>query len=310
MKSDHQSYIKEYVDFLNGFLSDGAQTIDVIFDCSNGSSGPIIERLFPDSIILNGRPDGNFPNHAPDPLHTGSLDMLQKRVVSDTADIGVIFDADGDRAFFVDDRGRSIDPDAIAYLLLWSLRPQRFISEVKAGWLIKRQSFGSAQDAPFGAKRIESKTGHYYFKQAMRKWNAEFGQEESGHYYFKEFFYCDSGIMAAAEVLNAVAKLPYTVSQFIDLLPATYKSAEINFPVPLAKHGALLKHIETVHAKKATHSSKLDGIVLEFKDPDWWFNVRFSNTEPLARLRVEARDKQVYDEELRKLTGLLKQGSK
>lgn len=293
-------FIDEYVDFLRGFLSEDAKTVNAIFDSSNGSAGPIIERLFSDSIILNGRLDGNFPNHAPDPLHRGSLDALQKKVVSDHADVGIIFDADGDRMFVVDDRGRAVDPDAVAYLLLWSLRPKQFISEVKAGWLIKQQLFG--------VKRIESKTGHYFFKQAMHKWNAEFGHEESGHYYFKQFFYCDSGIMAAIEVLNAIEKLPYTLAQFVDLLPITHTSAEINFPVPLTRHGALLERIERSYKKDAVRISKLDGITMEFNNPDWWFNVRFSNTEPLARLRVEAQDKPVYDARLKELTSILKHG--
>lgn len=301
MQNNERQYVLEYVDFLRGFLRDEADAIDAVFDCSNGAAGPIIERLFPDSIIVNGRPDGNFPNHAPDPLHAGSLDMLMRKVVSDRADIGIIFDADGDRAFFVDDLGRTVDPDVITYLLLWSLRPKRFISDIKTGWLIKRQAFG--------AQRIESRTGHYFIKQAMRKWGATFGHEESGHYYFKDFFYCDSGIMTAVEVLNALAKLPYRLSEFVDLLPATHKSAETNFPVPFAMHEALLLHLEQTYGAEAVRRSKLDGIRFEFINPDWWFNVRFSNTEPLARLNMEARDKAVYDSELKKLTTLLKQGN-
>ncbi len=298
--NDVPPFVGEYVDFLKTFLLPGAKELPVVFDCSNGAAGPIIERLFPDAIILNGAPDGNFPNHAPDPLHAGSMDALRKKVVSDSAAIGIIFDADGDRAFFVDDRGRVVDPDVIAYLLLWSLRPKRFISDLKTGWLIKRH--------PFAAKRIESRTGHYFIKQAMRKYAAEFGHEESGHYYFKNFFHCDSGIMAAVEALNAVSKLPYRLSDLVDLLPVTHKSLEINFPVPIESHGALLARIEAVYKKDAIHASKLDGVTLEFKDPEWWFNVRFSNTEPLARLNMEARDKQVYDMQLEKLTELLKQG--
>lgn len=299
-KKDHQIYSKEYVNFLGKFLSEGIRDINVVFDCSSGATGPIIERVFPDAIILNGHPDGRFPNHAPDPLHVGSLDMLQRKVISNHADVGIIFDADGDRMFVVDDKGRSVDPDAIAYLLLWFLRPKFFISESKAGWLIKQQ--------PFGAKRIESKTGHYFFKQVMRERGIDFGHEESGHYYFKKFFYCDSGIIAAIEVLNALARIPYRLSEFVDLLPVTHKSVEINFPVPFDRHDILLKHIEATYKADAARVSRLDGITLEFNDPQWWFNVRFSNTEPLARMRIEALDAKVYDEQLKKLTGLLKQG--
>lgn len=335
-------FIGEYVDFLSGFLHDDAKTLNVVFDCSHGATGPVIDRLFPDSIILNGRPDGNFPNHAPDPLHAGSLDALQKKVVSDHADAGIIFDADGDRVFFVDDRGRFVDPDAVAYLLLWSLRPKRFVTDAKDGWSIRRQSFG--------AKRIASKTGHYFIKYAMRRERAELGYERSGHYYFKtgfarladccvagsplarssynsarlsrqiphalhsiqscepcdRFTYYDSGIRAAIAVLNALAQLPYPLSDFVDLLPATYRTGEINIPVSSARPAALLARIAAAYKKNAIAVSKIDGIAMEFSDPDWWFNVRFSNTEPLVRVTMEAQDKTVYGAQLKKLTELLK----
>lgn len=301
MKEDESLFVREYVSFLRGFLNERAEAINAVFDCSNGAAGPIVERLFPDNIILNGRPDGNFPNHAPDPLHAGSMDALQKKIVSDHADVGIIFDADGDRMFVVDDKGRVVNPDVIAYLLLWSLQPKQFVGDVRSGWLVKTYP---------NAKRIPSKVGHYFVKQLMRKYDVAFGQEESGHYYFDTFFHCDSGIMAAVKTLNAIAKLPYRLSEFVDLLPVTYKSNEINFSVPFAAHAALLARIEREYKNDAVHVSKLDGITLEFANPDWWFNVRFSNTEPLVRLNMEARDKRVYGAQLKKLTGLLKQRSK
>ena len=297
---DASPFVDEYVEFLNEFLHEDAKRCSVVFDCSNGATGPIIERLFPDSIIINGRPDGNFPNHAPDPLQADVMHMLQKKVVANYADVGIIFDADGDRMFVVDDRGRVVSSDAIAYLLLWSLRPKQFVSDSKAGWLIKKQ--------PFAAKRIESKTGHYFIKQTMRSHAADFGHEASGHYYFKNFFYCDSGILAAIEVLNALVQLPYRLSDFVDLLPVTYVSAEINVPVSSDAHTALFARIKRTYEAKAKRVSRLDGITMEFSDPDWWFNVRLSNTEPLVRLHLEARDKGVYDVQLKKLTELIKQG--
>ena len=314
-------FVDEYVSFLNGFLRDDAKTLDVVFDCSSGATGPIMEALREKGkrkkekrewAILNGQPDGNFPNHAPDPLHAGSLRALQKSVVSNGADIGVIFDADGDRVFFVDDKGRFVDPDVVAYLLLWSLRPNRFVTDAKDGWLVRRQSLDFTRDESLlGAKRISGKTGHYAMKHAMRKNGAEFGCERSGHYYFKNFFYCDSGIMAAVAVLNALARLPYALSEFVDLLPETYRSPEINVPVsPSIAPAGLFAHIERTYKKDAKAISKIDGIAMDFADPDWWFNVRLSNTESLVRLNVEARDKATYDAQLKKLTTVLKRGIK
>ena len=302
--------IDEYVDFLKGFLRDDAKMLDVVFDCSSGTTGPIIEGLKEKEtrkkekggwVILNGRPDGNFPNHAPDPLHAGSLGALQKSVVSNGADAGIIFDADGDRVFFIDDKGRFVDPDVVAYLLLWSLRPKRFVTDAKDGWLVR--------EAPFGVKRIAGKTGHYHIKQTMRAKNAELGCERSGHYYFKSFFFCDSGIMAALATLNALARSPYTLSEFVDLMPVTYRSPEINVPIaPSADPVALFARIERTYKKSAQAISKIDGLAMDFSDPDWWFNVRASNTEPLVRLNIEARDRQVLAAQLDKLTELLKSG--
>lgn len=294
-------FSSEYVDFLKRFLHADAKTLDIVFDCSSGSTGPIIDRLFPDSIILNGRPDGNFPKHAPDPLHAGSLGALQKSVVANDADAGVIFDADGDRVFFIDDRGRFVDQDVVAYLLLWSLRPKQFVTDAKDGWLVR--------EAPFGAKRIAGKTGHYYIKQTMRAKNIEFGCERSGHYYFKNFFFCDSGIMAAIEMLNAIARLPYLLSDLVDLAPRTYRSQEINISIQPGDHDALFARIEQAYKKNARVVIKTDGIAMEFSNPDWWFNVRASNTEPLMRLNMEARDNRVHKAQLKKLTTLIKQGN-
>lgn len=304
-------FIGEYIDFLSGFLHTDAKTLDIVFDCSSGSTGPIIEALMRHVtcdmqqgrwVILNGRPDGNFSKHAPDPLHAGSLGALQKSVVVNGADVGIIFDADGDRVFFIDNLGRFIDQDVVAYLLLWSLRPKRFVTDAKDGWLVR--------EAPFGVRRITSKTGHYHIKQTMRVKNVELGCERSGHYYFKNFFFCDSGIMAAIEVLNAIAQLPYRLSDLVDLLPETYRMQEINVPILSFDSDALFARIERVYKKEAAHVSKIDGIAMEFSDPDWWFNVRASNTEPLVRLNMEARDKRVYEAQLKKLTELLKKGSK
>lgn len=295
-------FIGEYIDFLKGFLHADAKTLDIVFDCSNGSTGPIVDRLFPDSIILNGRPDGNFPKHAPNPLHAGSLGALQKSVVANGADVGVIFDADGDRVFFIDDRGRFVDQDVVAYLLLWSLRPKQFVTDAKDGWLVRRTSFG--------AKRIAGKTGHYAIKRLMRAKNAEFGCERSGHYYFKRFFFCDSGIIAAVEMLNAIARLPYRLSDFVDLVARAYRSQEINVSISSTDHDALFARIEQIYKKDASIVTKTDGITMEFSNPDWWFNVRASNTEPLVRLSMEAQDKRVYEAQLKKLTELLKRGSK
>lgn len=142
----------------------------------------------------------------------------------------------------------------------------------------------------------------------MREKKADFGAEHSGHYYFKEFFGLDSGILAAIEVINAVSRLPYKLSDFVDLLPP-YHRWGMDFPLtqfsPQTK-SVLLKKIERAYEKRAVKISHLDGLTMEFAE--WWFNLRFSQTEPLLRLNIEAVKKSKLQEQVFKLKKLLSNG--
>lgn len=144
----------------------------------------------------------------------------------------------------------------------------------------------------------------------MREEKADFGAEHSGHYYFKQFFYLDSGILAAIEVINALSKLPYKISDFVDLLPQYYRSEiDIKYKVESIKDKEnLLKKIEgkylLLNTKYLIRISHLDGLTMEF--PEWWFNLRFSQTEPLLRLNVEAAEKSKLQEKVFRFKKLLK----
>jgi len=297
-------YFHLYFSFLKKFYSPNPdKKLKVVFDCSNGTAGLILEKFTTNHsklkiYFINDKPDGYFPAHGPNPLKPGAVKQLQAAVEKNKADLGIIFDADADRVFFVDDKSRFIDPDAVARLLIWHLKPKKVIIDVSAGWLVKK------------LKIIESKVGHYFIKQKMRKENADFGAEHSGHYYFKEFFGLDSGILAAIEVINAVSRLPYKLSDFVEFLPKYYRS-EINLKCKAEsiKHKEnLLKKIEgknlLLNAKHLIRISHLDGLTMEFSD--WWFNLRFSNTEPLLRLNVEAKSQFKLQEQIFKLKKLLR----
>ena len=297
-------YFHLYFSFLKKFYSPNPdKKLKVVFDCSNGTAGLILEKFTTNHsklkiYFINDKPDGYFPAHGPNPLKPGAVKQLQAAVEKNKADLGIIFDADADRVFFVDDKSRFIDPDAVARLLIWHLKPKKVIIDVSAGWLVKK------------LKIIESKVGHYFIKQKMRKENADFGAEHSGHYYFKEFFGLDSGILAAIEVINAVSRLPYKLSDFVEFLPKYYRS-EINLKCKAEsiKHKEnLLKKIEgknlLINAKYLIRISHLDGLTMEFSD--WWFNLRFSNTEPLLRLNVEAKSQFKLQEQIFKLKKLLR----
>ena len=297
-------YFHLYFSFLKKFYSPNPdKKLKVVFDCSNGTAGLILEKFTTNHsklkiYFINDKPDGYFPAHGPNPLKPGAVKQLQAAVEKNKADLGIIFDADADRVFFVDDKSRFIDPDAVARLLIWHLKPKKVIIDVSAGWLVKK------------LKIIESKVGHYFIKQKMRKENADFGAEHSGHYYFKEFFGLDSGILAAIEVINAVSRLPYKLSDFVEFLPKYYRS-EINLKCKAEsiKHKEnLLKKIEgknlLLNAKHLIRISHLDGLTMEFSD--WWFNLRFSNTEPLLRLNVEAKSQSSLKEQVSILADFIK----
>lgn len=301
------NYINLYVKFLKKFLNP-QKKLKIVFDCSNGAAGLILKKIFPDYQLLitnylNDKPDGNFPGHGPNPLKKGALRDLQLTVKKYKADLGIIFDADADRVFFIDNKERFVNPDAIANLLIWHLKSKKIIIDARTGWLIKK-----IQDSRF--KIYESRVGHYFIKKLMRKINADFAAEYSGHYYFKKFFSVDSGIMAAIEVINAVSKLPYSLSDFINLLPQYRRSNELNFKIknPDRFIKKIEKYFKSKNSKyKILHIGYLDGLTMEFNPPagGWWFNIRPSNTEPLIRLNIEAENKKLLDKELQKLHSLI-----
>ena len=179
-------FINIYSDFLKKNLNP-QKKLKVIFDCSNGTAGPILKQLTINNeqlttYFINDKPDGNFPAHGPNPLKSGALKQLQNKVKKYKADLGIIFDADGDRVFFIDNLGRFINPDAIAKLLIWNLKPKKIIIDIRTGWLIKK-----IKNQKSKIKIIKSRVGHYFIKKLMRKIDADFSAEYSGHYYFKNF---------------------------------------------------------------------------------------------------------------------------
>ncbi|NCN53194.1 hypothetical protein GW950_01890 [Candidatus Wolfebacteria bacterium] len=286
------NYTDAYVKFLNSKVK-AKHPVKVVFDCSNGVTGGIIKKLFKgtkiEKIIINGKVDGNFPAHGPNPMLAGALNQLKKSVIKNKADLGIAFDGDGDRAFFVDDIGRSISSDEGGYILMQVFDPPYIVGAVSSK-LLKNNK-----------KTYISKIGHTYQKELMRKKKANLGAEHSGHYFFKEFFYADSGILAGIEVINFVLGLDKNLSDWLDTIPKYYRSGEINFKVDDKKK--ILKKVENKYRK--AKKSKLDGLTLEF---NWgWFNLRPSNTENLLRLNMEAKNKKDLNKKLREVKKIINQ---
>jgi len=300
-------YLNAYSKFLKKqiYLN---KPLKVVIDCSNGAVGLIVYKIFKnnkflDFKIINSKPDGNFPAHGPDPLKGGAFKKTSAFVLGQKADLGIIFDADGDRVFFVDNRGRKIDPDIIARLLIWHLKPKKIVVDVRTGWLVHQFKIENLK-----IKIFPSKVGRYFIQKLMKEKNADFGVEYSGHYYFKNFYFFDSGILAAIEVINAVSKLPYSLADFVDLLPQYY-SSEKNFKLNANyNYSAILKKIENKYKPFAIAISRLDGLKMEIKKPSgrFWFNIHFSNTEPLVRLTIEAQSSKILAGEAKILANLLR----
>jgi len=276
----------EYVEHVLS-LGSGRKRLRVAIDCGNGMAAaglePLLEHLDLDVERLYFEPDGTFPNHEADPLKTENLQDLVAGVRRTNADFGVAFDGDADRAVFVDDTGVPIPSDLMTGLLakgqlerspgaivLYDLRSSRVTSEeIEAA----------------GGQSVMCRVGHSFVKAHMREVDAVFAGELSGHFYFRfsPSLVADDGVAALVTVLDLLAKEDRPLSELVAPLRRYSASGEINRRV--ADVAAVLQDIESDH-RDAPEISHLDGLLVRY--PDWWFNLRPSNTEPVLRLNLEA----------------------
>ncbi|MBN2433110.1 MAG: phosphomannomutase/phosphoglucomutase [Acidobacteria bacterium] len=294
-----------YLDFLSRYPGRFSR-LRLGVDCSNGMAALLIKDVLgtdENIAYLYDEIDGTFPHHEPNPLVAENIRDLQRLVVDRGLDMGVIFDGDGDRVMFVDEAGRFIPPDLIIALL-----GEHFLPREK-GWVLHdiRTSLSVTERIrEMGGKPYMWKVGHAYAKRKMRELDAVYGGELAGHYYFREFFYCDSGILAALLVLDIVNKAKeegQTLSGMIKRIVRYACSGEINFRIA-RKREAMAKVTEYFRARQEVRSFyDFDGFRMEFDD--WWFNIRPSNTEPYLRLVCEAADQDLLAEKLRAIRAVL-----
>jgi phosphomannomutase len=278
-----------YADFQRDalrFIDPGAvKPLKVVVDGGNGMAGPMVgpllERLGLDLVTTYWEPDGEFPDHEPNPLLEENRRFIVDRVRAERADLGIAWDGDADRCFFIDDAGRFVDGDFLTALLaesiiakqpgadiLYDVRASRAVPE-----LVER----------LGGRAHVNRVGHAFFKQRMRDDGGDFGGEVSGHYYFRDFYNADSGTIPALLILELLSLRGATLSELLEPLRSAYfLSGEINSEV--ADQEGKMDEIERRHADGRI--SKLDGISVDYDD--WHFNVRPSNTEPLLRLNLES----------------------
>jgi phosphomannomutase len=265
---------------------DNVKPMKVVVDGGNGMAGPmvgpILERLPLDLEEMYFVPDGEFPDHEPNPLLEENRKLIMERVQASGADLGIAWDGDADRCFFIDAKGEFCDGDFICALLARSVLKKKPGATI----LYDPRSSRAVPDlvAAEGGRSDLSRVGHAFFKARMREEKAAFGGEVSGHYYFQDFWNADSGTIPALLMLELLSLDGRGLGELIDEFRSKYFiSGEINSEV--ADPEGKMAEIEARFSEGAK-VTKLDGVSIDF--PDWHFNVRPSNTEPLLRLNLES----------------------
>jgi len=285
----------DFVDKVLSFIDvDEIERRRVVIDAANGMAGvmlpPVLERIPIDAVPYFFEPDGTFPNHAPNPLLPENREFVIGRVLEDKAELGVAFDGDADRCFFIDDTGEFVPGDFVTALLAESMLEKypgsKIIYDVRASWAV-RETIERAGGIP-----LINRVGHAFIKERMRKEDAVFAGEVSGHYYFRDFYQADSGVIPFLLMLELVSKRGKPLSELLYPFRERYfLTGEIN--VPVTDVAVKLQEIKEQFGGEG-EVSHLDGISIEAED--WHLNVRPSNTEPLLRLNLEARSKQLMEQ--------------
>lgn len=296
---------KDYLDFLLRFRQDYSG-LKIAMDVSNGMAALYVKEIFGDApSYIYDTMDGRFPNHEPNPLIPANVADLKRLVVNTGADVGVIYDGDADRVMFVDENGRFVSPDLmIAVLGHWFLEEKGLKGTVLQD--IRSSKAVGEYLAPMGAVMETWKVGRAFAARKLREIDGVYGGELAGHYYFRDFFYSDSGLLASILILNVIAKMKksgVTLSGLISRIEKYRNSGEINFKLE-DKRGAMdAVRDYFMKEEKATAYMDFDGYRAEF--PQWWFNIRPSNTEPYLRFICEASSQELLDEKVRKVKDLL-----
>jgi phosphomannomutase len=283
-----------FVDKVLSFIDvEALKPLRVVIDAANGMAGamlpPLLDRLPIDAVRCFFEPDGSFPNHEPNPLLPENREFIVSKVLDEKADLGIAFDGDADRCFFVDDTGEFVPGDFVAALLAEAMLEKepgaKIIYDVRASWAVP----DTIQRA--GGIPLVNRVGHAFIKHRMREEDAAFAGEVSGHYYFRDFSQADSGTIPALLMLELISKRGQPLSELLRPCRERYfLSGEINTPVP-----DLALKLQEVKERFAGEGevSHLDGVSITAED--WHMNVRPSNTESLLRLNLEALDRELME---------------
>jgi phosphomannomutase len=276
-----------FVERVLSFIDVGAlKPLRVVIDAANGMAGamlpPILDKLPIDVVRCYFEPDGSFPNHEPNPLLPENREFIMRKVTEEQAELGIAFDGDADRCFFVDDTGEFVPGDFVTALLAESVlekeRGAKIIYDVRASWAVP-ETIERAGGVP-----LINRVGHAFIKHRMREEGALFGGEVSGHYYFREFSQADSGVIPFLLMLELLSKRGPKLSEILGSYRRRYFiTGELNTPV--SDVALKLQELKERFGSEGK-VSHLDGLSVDADD--WHMNVRPSNTEPLLRLNLEA----------------------
>jgi phosphomannomutase len=276
--------------------------LTVVADAANGMAGLVLERIFdrlPAKLVgLYLDLDGTFPNHPADPIQPENQADLKRAVPEHGADIGLAFDGDADRVFLVDEKAQGVSGSLVTALVAEAMLERepgaKIVHNLICSWVVPEVV------REHGGEPIRTRVGHSFIKKVMAETGAIFGGEHSGHYYFRDHFRADSGLIAGLFVLQRLSEMGVPLSELLAQYRRYEASGEINSEV--TEQQQALERVAEAFADG--RQDRLDGLTVEYDD--WWFNVRPSNTEPLLRLNVEARSKELLEEKTNRVLSVIR----
>jgi phosphomannomutase len=285
-----QDLLSGYSDYLKNLVDlSGIRPLKVVVDAGNGMGGhtvpPVFAGLPIDLVPLYFELDGSFPNHEANPIEPANIRDLQAAVREHGADIGLAFDGDADRCFVVDERGEPVAPSTITALVAVRELAKHGDGRIVHNLITSRAVPEIVRE--HGGEPVRTRVGHSFIKQTMAETGAMFGGEHSGHYYFRDFWFADSGMLAALHVLAALGGQEGSLSDLLAEFTRYVASGEINSRVD-DQEATMARVAEVFQGRPGVSIDELDGLTVGHAD--WWFNLRPSNTEPLLRLNAEAVD--------------------
>ncbi|HXK40994.1 MAG TPA: phosphomannomutase/phosphoglucomutase [Candidatus Paceibacterota bacterium] len=297
------SFLNEYIDFLARETKFKHKNTKFIVDASNGMAPVVLEPLFEKldlkPIQINFDINGSFPGHSPDISKKENLEQLKNKILETGAEVGFAFDGDADRLTVLDEKGEKLPSEFVVGLLF----------KAQAGLFKKPKvahdlRFSKSVRELFGKNGFPSPTGYVFVRKKMKEVDADLGGELAGHFDFKEMNYAESAVLAMLKTLGIVSSSGKRLSELVAPFKKYFNSGEVNIPIDQNDDlkSEIMENLKNKHSDGKQNF--LDGIMVEY--PDWWFNVRFSNTEPIVRVVVEANTQELMERRVRETTSEIK----